>query len=267
MNYTGILSPLAPVNPDFSRYNQVFAHYCSSDFWAGATDRRIGDATWHFQGKAIVDALIDTLSTQSIDGPPLTSASEILVTGSSAGAMGTHNNIDRIAAKLPMAKVRGLLDSGWIPNIPPFGPGIFEGLPYGPAAMAFFNAKPDDSCVAANPANPGMCLNEAVAFPHLKTPTFVYADRRDPSLLSVLGIIGAPTTAAGRQYVMGFDAAVRDGVGRAPAYFLAARNRHTILLNSEFTTLAAGGVKFTEAFASWYFDRPGKRQIVATPGP
>ncbi|MEX0853767.1 MAG: pectin acetylesterase-family hydrolase, partial [Bauldia sp.] len=47
----GILSTQTSANPDFAHYNHVLAHYCSSDFWAGDTERRIGDATWQFRGR------------------------------------------------------------------------------------------------------------------------------------------------------------------------------------------------------------------------
>lgn len=267
MNHEGLLSPLPSVNPDFHSYAHVYVHYCSSDFWAGAAERRIGDATWYFSGRAIVDAVIERLSTQSIGGAPtLATATEVLVSGSSAGAIGAHNNLDRVAAMLPDARVRGLFDSGWIPNIEPFGPGIFPVLPYGAEALAFYNAAPDESCTEANPDEAGMCLNEEFVFPYIETPAYVFADQRDPTLLSALGIVGPPENDEERQYVRRFAIAVRDGLESVPAYFAVARTRHTILLTPAFATVAADGVTFVEAFADWYFDRPGKRQIVGTPG-
>ena len=51
----------------------------------------------------------------------LRDAAEVLVAGSSAGAMGVQNNLDRIAARLSWAKVRGAADSGYgcLPRVSP----------------------------------------------------------------------------------------------------------------------------------------------------
>ena len=59
---------------------------------------------------------------------------------------------------------------------------------YDPAAVAFHNAQPDASCVAANPGRENQCLKEGFVFPYLTTPMFVFADQRDPVLLGMLGI-------------------------------------------------------------------------------
>ena len=68
--------------------------------------------------------------------PSLKDASEVLVAGESAGAMGVHNNLDDIAERLQPAKVKGIADSGWMPfGFPPLGPGSFDVRPDAPAAF------------------------------------------------------------------------------------------------------------------------------------
>ena len=95
-----LLSTVPEVNPDFANYNHVFLHYCSSDAYAGDTQRRIGAATWQFRGREIVDAMLDQLSAPSdATAPSLKNATEVLVTGSSAGAMGVASNLDRMAGR------------------------------------------------------------------------------------------------------------------------------------------------------------------------
>ena len=67
----------------------MFLHYCSSDGYAGDTERKIGPATWQFRGKEIVAAMLDQLSAPTDPaGPSLNNATEVLITGVSAGAMG-----------------------------------------------------------------------------------------------------------------------------------------------------------------------------------
>src|SRR5262249_1888198 len=145
--------------------------------------------------------------------PTLGEATEVLVAGSSAGAMGVHNNLDRIAARLVPVRVRGLVDSAWVPTaIIPFAFGTFGARPDLPGAYAFFNARPNEACVAANPGNPGACLGEAFVLPYIKTPVFVYADQRDNNILGTLGIARSPTSADEADYVEGYAAAVRQGL-------------------------------------------------------
>jgi len=101
-----------------------------------------------------VDAFIEELRRTSIGGSPtLAEATEVLVAGSSTGGIGVHNNLDRIAARLPGVKVKGLVDAGWIPpGTIPFALGTFANRPDQPAGMAYWGARPDDmldACAAA----------------------------------------------------------------------------------------------------------------------
>src|SRR5262249_10025833 len=108
----GILSTVATVNPDFAGYNHVYLHYCSSDGYAGNGDRTIAGITWHFRGKEIVAATIDQLSAPRDPSLPLLKdATDVIIAGGSAGAWGVSNNLDRIAASLPKARVVGIADS------------------------------------------------------------------------------------------------------------------------------------------------------------
>jgi hypothetical protein len=266
----GILSPLSGVNPDFSRFNHVFLHYCSSDAYAGDTERQVDGATWQFRGKVIVDALFEQLLTQPIDGhPTLATATDILVAGSSTGALGVHNNLDRIAARLAPVRVRGLVDGAWIPaGTIPFSLGTtFAARPDQPAGMAYWNARPDDSCVAANPRNPAACLNQAFATPHIATPIFVYADQRDVSVLGQLGIVRSPTSADEADYVLGFASAIRDSLrAAAPAYFAANVTIHNVLLWGSYARITTDAETFGEILHRWYFGEAGNVRVAA-PGP
>jgi hypothetical protein len=265
----GILSTLPAVNPDFAHFNHVFLHYCSSDGYAGDTERVIDGTTWQFRGKVIVDALIEQLLTTSIDGrPTLAAATEVLIAGSSSGAMGVHNNLDRIAARLAPISVKGIADSAWVPpGIIPFQFGTFAARPDQALAYAYFKARPDDSCVAANPKNPGGCLNEAFAFPFIATPMFVYADQRDTNILGMLGIAHSPTSDDEADYVTGYAARVRDTIrDEVPAYFAANVTIHNVLLWAQYAKVSEGGETLGGTLHRWYFGEPGDARVMA-PGP
>ena len=229
----GILSTLPSVSPDFAGYTHVFVHYCSSDMYAGDTVRFIDGQPWQFRGAEIVQALLDQLSTQSIGGAPtLATATDVLITGSSAGAQGVHNNLDRIAARLAPIRVKGIADAGWTPlaTVPYAPPGTTATKRDPALTLAYLNAQPDASCVAANPTHAGDCLNEQFVFPYITTPMLIYADQRDPALLEGEGIRDGAQNQDQTDYVNGFAQSVRATLAaEVPAYFAADRNFHTDL--------------------------------------
>lgn len=134
-------------------YNQVRLVYCSSDTWTG-TRRAVPfsvahpktgaevDYSIHFLGSRILDAVLSILRHErgarpvyTIDGaslglPDLDDASEVILSGDSAGGAGVIGNLDRVADLLrthntacsgmscPLV-VRGLIDAVVGPEIEP----------------------------------------------------------------------------------------------------------------------------------------------------
>ena len=264
----GLLSSSKSENPDFASFTHVYVHYCSSDFWAGDGERKIGGSTWRFRGHQIIDALLDQLLGKSIGGAPtLAKASDVLVAGTSAGGIGVHNNLDHIAERLPNASVKGIADSGWIPaDVKPFGPGTLGTNNFTPEALAYYSARPDESCAKANVGHENDCLREGFVFPYIATPMFVFGDQRDPVLLGMLGIVPGQRGADQRQYVMHYGQAVRQSLQSVPAYFVTANSTHTALLNARFSQAAIGGQTLAQTIGDWYFGRPGKITLLGRPG-
>ncbi len=263
----GILSTVPEVNPDFANWAHVYVHYCTSDRYAGDAVRQIDGATWQFRGAEVVQALVDQLSTAAIgDAPTLAAASEVLITGSSAGAQGVHNNLDRIAARLPKAQVKGIADAGWTPlAAQPFSASNVFPPRTDPQGYVYLGAKPDDSCVAANPTRAADCMNEQFAFPYITTPMLIYADQKDPAWLEGMNIRGGPQNPAEQAYVDGFARQVRDTLAaEAPAYFASDRNFHTLLPIREYARVAIDGVTFGDVLHRWYFGLGGNLKITAT---
>jgi hypothetical protein len=139
----GILKVPAPAGQEyFEQYNQVWAHYCSSDNGIGSDDKAgiapvrqpIGGFVTYdiaFQGEAIVNAVIDTLikGNATRDAgigyydtclPDLHDATEILIGGESAGAGIVRNHLDALrdwlVTEIPGVTVRGVLDAGFTPE-------------------------------------------------------------------------------------------------------------------------------------------------------
>ncbi|MCP4246749.1 MAG: hypothetical protein GY778_06840 [bacterium] len=113
--------------------NLVYFYYCSSDQWSGGRSNALltsqADPTqsysMHFRGHRILEAALNMLLSGPVTSdsgaetvPPLGNATEVLVTGTSAGANGTRFNVDWIASHFDPAvtNVRTVLDAGLTPS-------------------------------------------------------------------------------------------------------------------------------------------------------
>ena len=88
----------------------VYVHYCSSDLWSGTNPASSSTGGYNFQGKNIVDSVIQDLS----DNHNLLAATKVVLTGCSAGAAGVSFNCDDLAAKMPNADFRCVAGQSWI---------------------------------------------------------------------------------------------------------------------------------------------------------
>jgi hypothetical protein len=260
----GFLSDDEKENPDFARFTLVMVHYCSSDTYAGDGERTVDGRLLQFRGHRIIDAVLDDLMDRSIVGTPtLGEATEVLFAGTSAGAMGMHNNLDRVAGRLSWARMKGLSDSGWAADMQPFGPGTLEVRPDGAALIQYSNAQPDESCVAANPNQKGRCLAVPFLFPYLKTPMFVYADQQDPVHLGTYGIMGRTTSPQQQDYVREYGRILREELEKVPAVFSPSINVHTSLGTERFHSVSIEGHDLAETIGNWYFGRPGPMHLIS----
>ncbi|MFK7930179.1 MAG: pectin acetylesterase-family hydrolase [Myxococcota bacterium] len=111
----------------FPGFNTVSVHYCSSDGWMGSReggDGLRGDAAFavetgsdgypiHFRGKRIVQAVLDSLDDEFgiVD-----QASEVVVSGTSAGSVPVQNHIDKFDARFgSQTRVRGAAFDSFVP--------------------------------------------------------------------------------------------------------------------------------------------------------
>ena len=118
---TGIMAHNGTVNTVASA-SKVFLVYCSSDSHAGnrTTHSEFAPSgVWHFRGKEIVRAVLEDLSARE----QLQRATQVLLTGGSAGGMATLNNADWVGAYVrtvaPAARFVAMPDSGYFLDVMP----------------------------------------------------------------------------------------------------------------------------------------------------
>jgi hypothetical protein len=251
-NASGILSELSANNPDFFNANHVAIPYCSSDLWSG--DREASGATggFEFRGFRIVRSIVNDLRNRS--GNNLTSANRILLSGTSAGGIGTMVHLDWLAGQFPNAEVRGINDAGWTPAEALELPIPQSSFPVA-RALQLWNGKPDASCAQANSNTKYFCYSSAV-YPHINTPLMVQMSQYDPVFLSGLGV-KFPFNSSERVLADLFAFAVRESLNDVPAAFSPRTNTHGVLPYTRFTGLKVNGFSLQQLLGNWFFGRPG----------
>jgi hypothetical protein len=256
-DHQGILSPDESVNPDFYNWHHVFVEYCSSDTWAGDVppglwnNPRTGTAEerlWYFRGRRIVGAAIeDLLDPERTPEPNLSQATELIFTGTSAGAGGLRTNLDWVAGMVPGIQVCGIVDAAFknpgdlsvVPEIKPTD--VF--------VQTYLGPHPHPACYAET-CNPYAC-SEAnyVGLAHTSTPFFVQMNQWDTKVNP------------GQDADIASD--IREVVAtRNGAYSHREEGKHVYITlprwnDPAVSSFQVGPVKYTyrEVFGAWYFDR------------
>ena len=167
-------------NPTFCHFNRVVVPYCDGASFAGDMEEpQTANGTAspvYYRGKRIVDAVIQTLVADF----GLGSASEVLLTGSSAGGMAAYLMADRVYAQLKRAaphlsKYRVAPMSGFF-----LEHSNYDGNPVYPDMMKsifeFTNARSSVSgdCLASRPTDSQWeCFLPSVAYAHMNSRVFV----------------------------------------------------------------------------------------------
>ncbi|MGC8550124.1 MAG: pectin acetylesterase-family hydrolase [Acidobacteriaceae bacterium] len=237
---TGMLSSNPSENPDFYDASVVRIAYCSSDDWSGAKSgsgafNPNDDTTWNFQGHAIVKAVIDDL----IANHGLGQASEIMLTGESAGGLGVYVNANTVAGIIPQSARYLVYDDAAFDNLvynfsPSAGPPNYDdpGQPTNQQTekgegIALWNGTGDSACAASatTPTQQLDCYSaQQLLAPGgtLTFPLLVSEAEQDTAQLSTAGIplsdlSSGNLTPAEQGYVDYFTASMRTGLATANA--------------------------------------------------
>ena len=187
--------------------NLVLLKYCSSDQWQGRKSNVVLRSetdpakaySLHFQGANIVSAIFDTLERGVTGLPKLTDATDVLLSGDSAGANGARAHADRLAARLraanPNVRVRANFEATFDPDLNG-KQGFPAGDPrdpvyasktekYNEVHVGLRNAQLDDSCLAAHPTAAYLCAEAGyLTLNHITTPFFQAMDIQDQLLIN-----------------------------------------------------------------------------------
>ena len=130
----GYFSQDPSVNPMMYNWNMVFMPYCDGGSFSGnnATATEYNGATLHFRGKTIREENLKTLMDTKYGGG-LGAATDVVISGCSAGGLATYLHADSWCDALPHAKCVALPDSGFFldyqnPKVAPTPGGDYRAL-------------------------------------------------------------------------------------------------------------------------------------------
>mmetsp|Transcript_1630 Transcript_1630/g.2197 ORF Transcript_1630/g.2197 Transcript_1630/m.2197 type:complete len:563 (+) Transcript_1630:84-1772(+) len=195
----GFLSQDCDENPDFCEATAVHVPYCTSDTHRGTNDQP-SELSWgyYFDGHLNFVAIIEKLIAEK----GLGDATNVLLTGGSAGAVGALFNVDWLADRLPNATVKTAPSAGWYsPNaldddLPvPHQPSDFDHFSRGENGNPFYNSiqagvVPVDVWKAKNSMSPDClaaysddewwsCLSARWAYKYIKSPIYMIHTQYD----------------------------------------------------------------------------------------
>jgi hypothetical protein len=256
----GILSPDPAQNPDFYDANLVQISYCSSDYWMGEEDgnkamtpsqiRASENASnWYFDGHGVLQGVIQLL--QHSYG--LNNASEVLLAGGSAGAVGVFMNANFVSGLLPLqTRFAALPDSGYsLSNYPDYNPatGGDDALPTNEQLLetngqSLWASIGDFDCayasnVAGNGYNNTACDDPDVlsqnATYHI--PLLIRSSYHDDTILNTYNV-SEPITAEEEPYANNFDDAMDQSLNSTNLWlsvFGLNNTTHTMIKSTAFT--------------------------------
>lgn len=228
----GIQSHNPDINPDFYDSHKVHIPYCSGD---GHTGQRTTatDETWgfYFSGHINFIKIVKHLLADQTTGPQLKKATHVILSGISAGGIGSFANVDHLTHSLPWATVKGNPISGWFvpgytddqPGHPELPPSDWAHWSTGQTGVnqsgtgILWNATLNPDCVKSFPPNASYeCQSVNNFYPFIKTPLFVFENQYDTE--QIFSDAGLPKAdiylPKGREYIAYFGRAMRNSTER-----------------------------------------------------
>jgi len=287
MTGKGISSSDSGENPDFAKAHHVFVPYCTGDVHSGQGTTPT-DKTWgyYFTGHTNFDTIVSHLNSTVRD---FATADRILLTGGSAGGIGTFRSCDylagRVSSEVSCAPIGGMFFPGFSedqadPDLPPSDfPHYSAGKSGGPfhdaAIYELWQEYLHPKCKAKMGASmEWKCTSEAVEYPFIEAPVMVIENMYDTfQLFEEMGLKKSDaTTTAGKEYIAYYGRAMRNSTDqvihhpfgkKGDAMFVASCLDHTSGIGTTGSTML-GGKTSLEAIGDWFFKRGATPELVDT---
>ena len=185
-----LLQANATFNPTAWNWTRIYLPYLDGGSQTGDLDAPVvvplgggKTRTIYYRGRRIHDATVATLLARE----GLSSATDVIYSGGSAGALAVYLHADDWAARIPRsAKIVAVPDSGFFLNYnASAGAGYGANMRWVATRMNATGGLPP-ACVAANAADPASCIFAEVVARTLQTPVFAQQSTYDTYQISAI---------------------------------------------------------------------------------
>ena len=243
-------------------WNAVMVEYCDGASFSSNREDPItvnGRQIW-FRGRRNLDAMLAYMDAL---GGLLTNATEVVLTGDSAGGLATYMHANAIAqavkAKSPSTRVVAVPGAGYFLDTDRLR-GTFQNA----IQPSLWNATSDSACLAANTgANSWRCWFAQYVYPFINIPVFAVNSAYDPTQLPVncdLDHNGCTPTQLAQ--IEAFAAEIRNNIsasaaaggdGKRDGFFVTACHQHEHTCQwRDWDGIVIGGSKMRDVFWNWY---------------
>lgn len=271
-----LVSMTATSNPDFYTWNHIWIPYCSGDLWLGQEENPTnpfgsGSDTYTFHGHKILIAMM----TEKVG---LDKATHVLLTGCSAGGIGSFHHADWLTEQLPNAIVKTNPEAGWFgapfQRFPYFVQNVSDPDPkhlnqtttkwlqniniYNNSAIGLCNADPS--------TDDRLCGSIPYFYPYIKSPIFVTEAAADEYQVHHECEMPNGLNASEKAYIIHFGNYLRDNLkqqivkgkkSKQDGIFTPACFQHCLGWNDKVE-----GHTWRETLGNWFFGRSGPTQLI-----
>ncbi|CAI5949483.1 unnamed protein product [Closterium sp. NIES-64] len=200
--FTGLLSSSEVQNPDYYNWNTVMVVYCDGGGYAGTAGavKVNASTTIHLDGRRILKSIVADLAKRG-----MATAKRVLLTGCSAGAQAVSTSCDDVAAAVPAANTKCLMDAGffldgWDENGTPAFRTIAQKL------VDVHQAQYDADCVKANrKVTQWRCFFPQNNLEFVSTPVFIINSINDYTAMDILNSANKASNASSSNVLLCLD--------------------------------------------------------------
>jgi hypothetical protein len=263
-DFSGFLSDDSTANPDFYNWNVVFINYCDGASFSGSVDGPVDvqGTSIYFRGFKILQGILKQLLNNGMN-----QASEVILTGCSAGGLATYLHADYVGSVLPSnVKYHAIADAGYFIDAPNVN-GEHVGRQRVQNVFKMQNAisSLNKKCIAATPNDTQwQCMSAQYTYPYISTPIFSLNSMYDTwQIKNTLELGCNPPQCTPEQmkqlekFFEEFKSAAQPIMSSSTnGAFLDSCFKHCqSLSDASWNGIKVGGQTAAETFGNWYYQR------------
>jgi hypothetical protein len=199
-NFTAILSNNKDFNPNFYNWNRIMVRYCDGSSYTGDEEKVDPVTQLHFRGARVFNAVIEDLLTKG-----LKNASNVLLSGCSAGGLASVLHCDKFRTLLPPSvNVKCVADGGYFLH-KKHGYGGYELARMFRRAIKLHGSAKNLPKSCTSKMKSSLCFFPQYITPHIHTPLFIINSAFDPYQVRDLVASRQSTSPGGSWFECQFD--------------------------------------------------------------